>query len=231
MFSATIYLLAGFWPDAIEVDKNKKPKGVDWKSTLKMMKSPDEFVAKLMGFKDIVDQNLVPQSNVTAVKNLYLVMPHFNTEAMSAKSGAAKGVCDWVVNIVKYYDVIQVIEPKRKLLKDSIEQLDEANRKLEEVEKVVKGLNDKLAVLTSEFNKAIDSKNSALAEADRCARRLNSAQRLVSALGSENERWGKSIKDLDISINLLPGDVLIASAFVSYAGPFSKKFRDVMIKE
>jgi dynein heavy chain len=36
---------------------------------------------------------------------------------------------------------------------------------------------------------------------------------------------------LDISINLLPGDVLIASAFVSYAGPFSKKLRDFMIRD
>ena len=50
-------------------------------------------------------------------------------------------------------------------------------------------------------------------------------------MGSENERWDRSIKDLDASILLLPGDVLIASAFVSYAGPFNKKFRDIMIKE
>jgi len=50
-------------------------------------------------------------------------------------------------------------------------------------------------------------------------------------LGSENDRWDKAIKVLDISINLLPGDVLLASAFVSYAGPFNKKFRDVMIKD
>jgi outer membrane murein-binding lipoprotein Lpp len=46
---------------------------------------------------------------------------------------------------------------------------------LEEVEKVVRELNAKLASLTAEFNKAIDSKNAALAEAERCARRLNSA--------------------------------------------------------
>lgn len=109
--------------------------------------------------------------------------------------------------------------------------MDDANTKLAAVEEVVKELNDKLASLTAEFNKAIDSKNAALAEADRCARRLNSAQRLVAALGSENERWDKAIKDLDASILLLPGDVLIASAFVSYAGPFNKKFRDIMIKE
>ena len=33
----------------------------------------------------------------------------------------------------------------------------------------------------------------AIAEADRCARRLSLAQRLIKALGSENERWASSI--------------------------------------
>ena len=30
---------------------------------------------------------------------------------------------------------------------------------------------------------------------------------------------------------MISGDVLISAAFVSYAGPFNKKFRDIMIKE
>lgn len=106
VFSATIYLLAGFFNEAIEIDKNKKPKDVSWKSALKLMKSPEEFRDKLLSFKDVVDQNLVPASNVQSVKSLYLNLPHFNSEAMASKSGAAKGVCDWVINIVKYYDVI-----------------------------------------------------------------------------------------------------------------------------
>lgn len=32
---------------------------------------------------------------------------------MANKSSAARGLCDWVINIVKYYDVIQIVEPKR----------------------------------------------------------------------------------------------------------------------
>lgn len=40
---------------------------------------------------------------------------------MATKSGAAKGICSWVVNIVKYYDVIQDVEPKRKALKEATE--------------------------------------------------------------------------------------------------------------
>ena len=38
-----MYLMAGFWNEAIDVDKNKKPKDVSWKSALKLMKNPDEF--------------------------------------------------------------------------------------------------------------------------------------------------------------------------------------------
>ncbi len=158
-------MLAGFFPEAIEVDRNKKPKAFDWKSSLKMMKSPEEFLTKLLSFKDVVDQNLVPAANVKVVKEAYLSLPHFNTEAMAAKSNAAKGLCDWVINIVKYYDVIQDIEPKRKNLKEATEQLEEASIKLSEVEEIVKKLNDALAKLNAEYDKAVGEKNAAIAEA------------------------------------------------------------------
>jgi dynein heavy chain len=57
------------------------------------------------------------------------------------------------------------------------------------------------------------------------------AQRLIAALGSENERWAQSIVLLDSNLKVIVGDVLMASAFISYAGPFNKSFRDKMIKE
>lgn len=60
---------------------------------------------------------------------------------------------------------------------------------------------------------------------------MNLAQRLIAALGSENERWALSIVGLDEQLKVIVGDVLLASAFVSYAGPFNKSFRDLMIKE
>jgi hypothetical protein len=86
-----MYLLAGFFPEGIDVDKNKKPKDVSWKSTLKMMKSPDEFLNKLLGFQAVVDANQVNAANVAIVKKDYLTMPDFNAEKMASKSNAAKG--------------------------------------------------------------------------------------------------------------------------------------------
>ena len=61
-------MLAGFF-DAIEVDpKTKRPKSWDWKSCLKLMKSPEQFMDKLISFKNDVDANKVPGGNVTYVK-------------------------------------------------------------------------------------------------------------------------------------------------------------------
>lgn len=184
VFASCLYLLAGFF-DAIEIDaKSKKPKTVDWKSCLKLMKSPEDFLARLTGFKDTVDSNLVPASNVMAVKNLYLNLPFFNMEDMAAKSGAAKGICGWVINIVKYWEVIQVVEPKRQKLKEAIDQLDAATKQLNEVEERVRKLQEELQALVDEYNKADNAKKEAIAEAEKYALRLSLAQRLVKALGS-----------------------------------------------
>lgn len=94
----------------------------------------------------------------------------------------------------------------------------------------MRGLNEKLAELNRNFQEAEAAKQAAINEAARCARRLNLAQRLVKALGSENERWAASIETLNTQVKVIVGDVLMASAFISYAGPFNKKFRDNMIQ-
>lgn len=109
--------------------------------------------------------------------------------------------------------------------------MEEATIKLNEVEEIVRKLNAELSKLTSEYDKAVADKNAAIAEADRCSRRLDLAQRLVSALGSEKVRWANSIVRLKQEADLIVGDVLLASSFVSYCGPFNKKFRTAMMED
>lgn len=77
----------------------------------------------------------------------------------------------------------------------------------------------------------MSEKNQAMEEAARYERRLNLANRLVKALGDENERWAASSIRLASQLDLLIGDVLVASAFISYAGPFNKSYRQKMMKD
>jgi len=123
------------------------------------------------------------------------------------------------------------VEPKKAAVAEAKDTLAAANTKKAEVDALVADLNAKLQVLLDAYNKAMDEKNAALAEAQKCETKLNLAQRLVSALGTELERWSQSIIDLTEYLKVIIGDVLLASAFVSYVGPFNKKFRDMIIKD
>lgn len=99
------------------------------------------------------------------------------------------------------------------------------------MEDLVAELTLKLSGLMEAYNAAMDAKNKAEAEAALSAKRLDSANRLVGALGSESERWNNSIVQLTQDIEVVIGDVLIASSFVSYVGPFNRKFRERIVKE
>jgi dynein heavy chain len=145
---------------------------------------------------------------------------------MKSKSECAAGLCDFVINITMYYDVVISVEPKKLAVAEAQATLAAANEKKSIVDALVKELNDKLQVLMDQFNKAMNEKETAMKEAERCQRKLDLAQRLVGALGSEQERWSQSIIDLGELLLVIIGDVLLASAFVSYVGPFNKRFRD-----
>ena len=144
---------------------------------------------------------------------------------------AAAGVSMWAKNIVLYWEVIQVIVPKRKLVADSEAKLAKANNKLAIIMEIVNKLKAQLNEIQVKFDAAMAEKKAAEDEAKYFLDRLDLAKRLIAALGSENERWGNIIISIDKDINVIVGDVLIASAFISYIGPFSKQMRDILIKE
>lgn len=59
--------------------------------------------------------------------------------------------------------------------------------------------------------------------------KLFRAEKLVSGLAGERDRWEASIVSLEEGTKNLPGDCLVAAAFLSYAGPFATQYREVMV--
>lgn len=195
------------------------------------MKDPNGFVRDhLNTFKSKIDTLEVCPHGFKAIRDI-LKDEDFVPEKIKTKSTAAAGLCDWILNIVQYYDVVVTVEPKKIAVAQAQETLRQATEKKEEVDALVASLNAKLAVLQAEFQKAMDEKNAAEAEANKCAGKLDRANRLVNALGSESERWAQSIEELGHTLGHITGDVLLAAAFVSYVGPFNKVFRDKIIND
>lgn len=138
-------------------------------------------------------------------------------------------MCSWVININVYYEVFVDVEPKRLQVEAAKAELAEADKNKAEVDELVAKLNAELQVLLDGYNEAMKTKNDAMAEKARCEMKLFNAQRLMNALGAEQERWAQSIIDLGELLTVIIGDVLLASSFVSYCGPFNKKYREAIM--
>ena len=230
VFAATMILLASVHPNVI-IQKNGKVKDRSWDACKKqLLGSIPEYIDYLKGIKTGVDNNTIPKLNFKEVKEL-TDLEHFKPEIILTKNRAAAGLCSFVVNIVMYYEVVVTVEPKRKALQEANDQLETANAELSAVIEQVTELEAKLAKLTAELNAANKEKQEALDSVEKRQRKLDLAQRLTNALASENVRWAENILSMEADKELLTGDVLLASAFVSYVGPFTKVFRDRLMGE
>ena len=205
--------------------KGKIPKDVSWNAAKKFMGSVDGFLTSLINF----DKDNVKEECVAEVETKYLTMPKFTVADIEKKSGAAAGLCSWVINICKYFRIYQEVAPKRAALADANAKLDAANEKLSGIRARVKELQDKVAALEDNLMKATEDKNNAIAAAEKTQRKADLADRLVNGLAGENKRWGESIQEMSVSYSKLVGDVLVASSFVSYAGAFNAKFRKSLV--
>jgi len=211
----------------IDLTGNKLPKNLDWKSgCLKVMKDPRKLMDRMLEFPKEINDNKVPKQNFSKISAYFETEPAFkDVKLMENKSKSAAGILQFLMCMVQYYDAMTMMIPKRIQLAEANERLSLATIKLAKVQAEVVELDKALAILVAEFDKANAEKQAAIDEADRCNRKLDLAQRLVSALGSEKIRWADSIVRLGEQLDVVVGDILISAAFVSYAGPFSKTLR------
>ena len=63
----------------------------------------DDFLQALINY----DKEHIPENCLKVVKEQYLRDPEFNPNLIRTKSFAAAGLCAWVINIIKFYEVYQ----------------------------------------------------------------------------------------------------------------------------
>ncbi|XP_034563350.1 dynein heavy chain 9, axonemal [Notolabrus celidotus] len=196
------------------------PKDRSWKAAKVMMAKVDAFLDSLINF----NKENIPEACLKAIQP-YLQDPEFQPDLVASKSNAAAGLCSWVLNIVKFYQVYCEVEPKRQALSKANAELAAAQEKLSAIKRKINLLNENLAKLTAKFEKATADKLKCQQEAESTARTISLANRLVGGLASENVRWAEAVEKFKQQERTLCGDVLLITAFISYLGYFTKHYR------
>jgi len=229
---AAMHLQAGIDPN-LPIDKKGNIADPSWKtSTTKMMAAPEKFLQNLKEFKNEINAGNVKSQNVEKARKIKDELgDDFTEEGMKRKSGAAAGLCVFIINIIMYYDVVTQVEPKRAALRQATETLNNANTKLAAVKANVADLDAKLSKLMSAFDKAMKDKNQLIADAEKCQNKLDMAQRLVGALSANGMIWETTIGTAAQELVYIPGDTLVACSFASYVGVFTRVYRETCLKQ
>uniref|UniRef100_A0A8C5F0M4 Dynein axonemal heavy chain 11 n=1 Tax=Gopherus evgoodei TaxID=1825980 RepID=A0A8C5F0M4_9SAUR len=206
--------------------KGKVPKDRSWKAAKVFMGKVDDFLQALISY----DKEHIPENCLKVVKEHYLKNPEFNPNLVRTKSFAAAGLCAWVINIVKFYEVYCDVEPKRHALAQANAELAAATEKLGAIRKKLIELDSNLCRLTASFEKEITKKVRCQEDVNRTNKTIELANRLVKGLQGEKIRWSQSIKHFKAHEKTLCGDVLLTAAFVSYVGAFTKRYRQELVE-
>lgn len=95
----------------------------------------------------------------------------------------------------------------------------------------MKESQDKLDSLNAFVASELAKKKELEDSANRMKRKTGQANKLISSLSDEKIRWTEDSNNFADTKRRLVGDVAVATAFVSYCGPFNSEFRNMLMKD
>ncbi|XP_078035559.1 dynein beta chain, ciliary-like isoform X9 [Augochlora pura] len=196
------------------------PKDRSWKACKAMMGSVDTFLSQLRNY----DKENIHAEVVKAIQP-YINNKEFDPEIIYSKSQAAAGLCSWVRNIMVFHYINETVKPLRAALAQANSELKSAMDHLNSLRARLAELQKVLDVLGERMNTALQEKQKCQDEADATALTIDLANRLVNGLASEKIRWTETVETLTNSGVTVPGDILLVTAFLSYMGCFTRKYR------
>ena len=215
----------------IEVDNKALPKKNEKNDILALLLDTKKLIEGLQYFLEVIKQF---KYNTKNFDNLVSRFPNYFKEEDFDKNAeesakASKGVdilFKWLYYMNSFYNAAKTVEPMQKNVDEKTIELKEATEKLEIVQEKVRKLQEELDIVMAEKEKAERELNEAVTNETNCKNKLNLAKRFIDALGSSSERWTINIQEYNAQLEVMIGDILISSAFVSYCGPFPKKYRE-----
>ncbi|XP_045464260.1 dynein axonemal heavy chain 5 [Harmonia axyridis] len=195
-----------------------------WAESLKMMASTT-FLLQLQNYpKDIINNEMVE------FLQPYFEMEDYNMDTAKRVCGDVAGLLSWTKAMAFFHSVNREVLPlkanltlQEARLKLAMEDLAAAQNQLEEREASLREVKE-------QYDKAVMEKQRLTEAANACLRKMNTATTLINGLGGEKIRWTQQSKEFKEQLGRLVGDVLLATGFLSYCGPYNQEFRTNLVK-
>uniref|UniRef100_A0A5F9CIR0 Dynein axonemal heavy chain 3 n=1 Tax=Oryctolagus cuniculus TaxID=9986 RepID=A0A5F9CIR0_RABIT len=171
------------------------------------------------------DKDNIPPVIMKRIRERFIDHPEFQPNVIKNVSSACEGLCKWVRAMEVYDRVAKVVAPKRERLREAEGKLDIQMQKLNQKRAELKLVEDRLQALNDDFEDKNNKKKNLEENIEICSQKLIRAEKLISGLGGEKNRWTEAARQLGIRYTNLTGDVLLSSGTVAYLGAFTVDYR------
>ena len=197
----------------------------EW-ATAKQILGDPLFLQRLFDF----DKNSVPEKVFVKLRK-YTKHPDFTPEMVGAVSMACKSMCQWVLAMEHYHEVIKMAKPKQRKVDEAKEALGIARSNLAKKQESLRKIQAHLQMLQQQYQDSVNQREELKDRKERTKLRLEMAALLIAALSGEKVRWAEGVAALDVKLSTLVGDILVSAGCVAYLGAFTMKYRKELIED
>ncbi|GAB0182986.1 dynein axonemal heavy chain 5 [Grus japonensis] len=210
--------------DSVTLDQERPCVKPSWTEALKLMNNSG-FLSMLLTFqKDSITGETVE------LLEPYLDMEDYNLEIAKKVCGNVAGLCSWTQAMAYFYGINKEVLPLKANLALQEGRLAAAQTELNNAQIQLDEKQMELDQVQAMYDTAMKEKQALLDDAEACRRKMNNATALIEGLGGEKLRWTASSKNFQNQITNLVGNVLLATGFLSYSGPFNQEYRNLLLQ-
>ncbi|KAA8652525.1 dynein heavy chain [Aspergillus tanneri] len=198
-----------------------------WK-TIQGIVRKDDFIASIVNYDN---ERQMTRNHRIKMQNEFLSKEDFTYERVNRASKACGPLVQWVEAQVNYSEILDRVGPLREEVDQLEEQALQTKAEAQAIENTIQSLESSIATYKAEYAALISETQAIKTEMSRVQFKVDRSVRLLDSLSSERTRWEEGSKSFETQINTLVGDVLIAAAFLAYAGLYDQQFRKAMVDD
>ena len=198
-----------------------------WK-TIQGIVRRDDFIASIVNYDN--EQQMTPNLRAK-MRNHYLSNEDFTYERVNRASKACGPLVQWVQAQVDFSEILERVGP----LKDEVARLQtqaiQTKAEAKAVEETISKLESSISTYKNEYASLISETQTIKNEMSRVQLKVERSVNLLESLSQERTRWEEGSQSFKIQTTTLAGDVLIAAAFLAYAGFYDQNARRSMVDD